>query len=197
MAPQGLKTKFWSSENQAYNAQTVRNPYGIAYQRILETAHQSVGLNANWSAIYSTITTMRSPTLLKTVHRQNFILYIYSWSWKNVLILTIKWHNIIWRPVINFIKLICIFAFGLRFLWGPSKALYERIFMSTNRWQNLRKKQMKKDKRKLLDRLKAPWYSKQTVDSTHYLFTFGLYFRKTKKIYKLFIFLFVICLNLY
>ena len=32
---------------------------GIAYQRILETAHQSIGLNANWSTIYSTITKMR------------------------------------------------------------------------------------------------------------------------------------------
>ena len=26
MAPQGLKTEFWSSENWAYNAQTVRTP---------------------------------------------------------------------------------------------------------------------------------------------------------------------------
>ena len=33
--------------------------YGIAYRRILETAHQSIGLNANWSAIYSTITKVR------------------------------------------------------------------------------------------------------------------------------------------
>ena len=33
--------------------------YGIAYWRILETAHQSIGLNANWSAIYSTITKKR------------------------------------------------------------------------------------------------------------------------------------------
>ena len=54
-----------------------------------------------------------SPALLKTVHWQKCILYLYSWSWKNVLILTIKCYNIIWRPIINFIKLICIFAFGL------------------------------------------------------------------------------------
>ena len=33
--------------------------YGIAYRRILETAHQSIGLNANWGAIYSSITKMR------------------------------------------------------------------------------------------------------------------------------------------
>ena len=36
--------------------------YGIVYQRILETAHQSIqsiGLNSNWSAIYSTTTKMR------------------------------------------------------------------------------------------------------------------------------------------
>ena len=33
--------------------------FGIVYQRILETAHQSIGLDANWSAIYSTITKMR------------------------------------------------------------------------------------------------------------------------------------------
>ena len=33
--------------------------YGIAYRRILETAHQSIGLNANWSAICSLITKMR------------------------------------------------------------------------------------------------------------------------------------------
>ena len=26
LAPQGLKTEFWSSENWAYNAQSVRNP---------------------------------------------------------------------------------------------------------------------------------------------------------------------------
>ena len=26
MAPEGLKTEFWYSENWAYNAQTVRNP---------------------------------------------------------------------------------------------------------------------------------------------------------------------------
>ena len=32
--------------------------YGIAYRRI-ERAHQSIGLNSNWSAIYSTITKMR------------------------------------------------------------------------------------------------------------------------------------------
>ena len=49
---------------------------------------------------------------------------------------------------------------------------------------------MKKDKRKLLDRLKALGYSKQTVDKIDYSFTFSLYFHKTKKIYKLFIFLF-------
>ena len=30
MAPQGLKTEFWSSENWAYNAQTVRNPSNYA-----------------------------------------------------------------------------------------------------------------------------------------------------------------------
>ena len=146
-----------------------------------------------------------SPTELKTVHRHFwrqftdkilYCIYIREVE-KTVLILTIKWHNIIRRPVINFIKLICIFAFGLRFLWGPSKALYERIFMSSNRWHNLRKKQMKKDKRKLLDRLKALWYSKQTGDSTHYSVIFSLYCHKTKKIYKLFTFLFVICLNLY
>ena len=29
MAPQGLKMVFWSSENWAYNAQTVRNPLNI------------------------------------------------------------------------------------------------------------------------------------------------------------------------
>ena len=29
MAPQGLKTEFWSSENWVYNAQIVRNPLQI------------------------------------------------------------------------------------------------------------------------------------------------------------------------
>ena len=33
----------------------------------------------------------------------------------------------------------------------------------------------------MLDQLKALWYSKQTVDGTHYSFTFSLYFHKTKK----------------
>ena len=50
-----------------------------------------------------------SRTLLKTVHQQNFIMYLYSSDWKNALILTITWCNIIWRPIINLIKLICIF----------------------------------------------------------------------------------------
>ena len=38
-----------------------------------------------------------SPTLLKTVHRQNFILYLHLRRWMNVLILTIKWYNIMWH----------------------------------------------------------------------------------------------------
>ena len=66
-----------------------------------------------------------SPTLLKTVHRQNFILYLYSGSWKNVLIFTIKWNNIIWTREK---KIICIFfRTNLHIFWNSSPTLLKTV----------------------------------------------------------------------
>ena len=119
--------------NKIYGNETVHRQ-DSSPTRFLKTVHRHL-----WRQFTDTFEDS-SPTLLKTVHRQNFILYLYSWSWKNVLILTIKWYNIIWRPVINLH--IC---FWTSIFWEPSKAPYERTLSEDIIWGRNKRKRIKEN----------------------------------------------------